>query len=33
MTRLKLFSKEWLQLVEKDIKDIKEVVDFKDTLA
>lgn len=33
IVRLQSFLKEWLSLVGKDIKDVKEVVDFKDTLA
>lgn len=31
--KLKAFLKEWLTVAEKDIKSIKEVLDFKDTLA
>lgn len=30
--RLKLFVGEWLKLTEKDMKDIKEVIDFKETM-
>lgn len=33
ITRLNEFTKEWLNMVGKDLKDIKEVIDFKDTLA
>jgi DNA-directed RNA polymerase subunit L len=31
--RLKLLVKEWLAVCEKDIKDVKEVIEFKETLA
>ncbi len=33
ITRLNGFTKEWLNMVGKDLKDIKEVIDFKDTLV